>query len=117
MTDKIDLKRDKQTIDLLMKAMEDIKANNPVCLDLRDMTDIADYMLVVSGNSSRHIKGIYERILEVAKKNKIEFLGSEGLDTKEWVLMDLNSIIIHIMSDEQRKLYQLESLWSVPPVI
>ena len=105
----------KDIANILLAAMEDIKGDNPVCMDVREITDITDYMLVAAGSSSRHIKGICSRILEAAKQNNVEVLGVEGEDSKEWVLIDLNSVIAHVMSSEQRELYQLESLWSVPP--
>ena len=105
----------KDIASFLLATMEDIKADNPVCMDVREITDITDYMLVAAGSSNRHIKGICSRILEAAKQNNVEVLGVEGEDSKEWVLIDLNSVIAHVMSSEQRELYQLESLWSVPP--
>ena len=102
-------------LDLVLAEINDIKGDNPVVIDVRQVTDVADYMLVVGGTSSRHIKGIYDRLVKLAKENKLEILSSEGETTSDWILLDLNSIIVHVMSYEARDLYQLEALWSVSP--
>ena len=102
-----------KALQLVLATLADIKGDNPVAIDVRRITDITDYMLVVGGTSNRHIKAIYDRLVEDAKKNKFDIVGSEGEEGKEWILLDLNDIIIHIMSSEARDTYQLESLWSV----
>lgn len=104
-----------KVLDLVINEIEDAKGDNPVAIDVRDITEITDFMLVVGGTSSRHVKAIYDRITELAKKNKIDIIGAEGEDSREWILLDLNELIVHIMSREARDMYQLESLWSIPP--
>lgn len=104
-----------KALKLILAEIEEIKGDNPVAVDVREFTDITDHMLVVGGRSSRHIKAIAERIKEIAKKNKLEVLGSEGEEDKDWILLDLNIVVVHVMSPAARDLYQLESLWSVSP--
>lgn len=104
-----------EALKLILAELEDIKGDNPVAVDVRELTEITDHMLVVGGSSSRHIKAIADKVREAAKKNKLEILGAEGEEDKDWILLDLNILVVHIMSAEARELYQLESLWSVSP--
>ena len=88
------------------------KASEVKSINLKDKTSIADYMIVASGNSSRHIQALSEMLLEKLKKNGIENCHLEGRDSYDWKLIDANDIIIHIFHPEKRKFYDLESMWS-----
>jgi ribosome-associated protein len=97
--------------DIVTAALEDMKAVNVKVLDVRGLTDIADTMIIASGNSDRHVKSIADRVLEKAKESGFRPLGKEGERDGEWVLVDLQDIIVHVMLPRVREFYGLERLW------
>ena len=99
----------------IVKALEDIKAQEIVTLDVRKLTDMADYMVIASGTSSRHVKAIADNVLDAARKIGKKAFGSEGKDAGDWVLVDFGSVLVHVMSSEARKFYALEKLWTATP--
>jgi ribosome-associated protein len=100
-------------VDIVLRAMDDMKAVNIVTLDVRGVTDVADAMVIASGNSDRHVRAIADRVREFAKKAGYRPLGVEGERDGEWVLVDLNDVIVHVMLPRVREFYRLESLWDV----
>ena len=96
-----------------MNALEDLKAENIVELDVRDKTDVTDYIIVASGNSSRHVKSIANNVVTEAKKAGRPPLGVEGENEGEWMLVDLADVVVHVMQPQVRDFYDLESLWQV----
>jgi ribosome-associated protein len=92
-------------------ALEELKANNIVVLYVAQLTSVTSYMLICTGTSSRHVKSLAVNVERIAKENNIEILGHEGSDSAEWILVDLGSVIIHIMQAEARDFYNLENLW------
>jgi ribosome-associated protein len=92
-------------------ALEDMKAVNVRALDVRGLTDIADMMVIASGNSDRHVRSIAERVVEKAKAAGFRPLGLEGTRDGEWVLVDLQDILVHVMLPRVREFYGLERLW------
>ena len=92
--------------------LNDNKAIKVKSIDLKDKTSIADFMIVASGNSSRHIQALSEILLEELKKKGIENCRLEGHSSNEWKLIDAIDIIIHIFHPEKRKFYDLERMWS-----
>jgi ribosome-associated protein len=92
-------------------ALEDMKAVNVRVLDVRGLTDIADTMVIASGNSDRHVRSIAERVVEKAKAAGYRPLGTEGARDGEWVLVDLQDLIVHVMLPRVREFYGLERLW------
>jgi len=98
---------------LVMNALEDLKAENIVELDVRDKTDVTDYIIVASGNSSRHVKSIAGNVAMEAKKSGHPPIGVEGESEGEWMLVDLADVVVHVMQPQVRKFYDLENLWQV----
>lgn len=101
---------------LAIDALDDLKAVDMTVLDVHDMTSITDYMIVVSANSSRHLKALADSVIEKAKANGLRPLGVEGADSGEWALVDLGDAIVHIMTPAMRDFYQIEKLWTVDAV-
>jgi ribosome-associated protein len=91
-----------------------MKALDVAVLDVRGLTDIADTMIVASGTSDRHVRSIADRVVERVKAAGIRPLGVEGGREGEWVLVDLNDVILHVMLPRVRELYGLEHLWEGP---
>jgi len=98
---------------LVINALEDLKAERIVELDVRDKTDVTDYIIVASGNSSRHVKSIANNVATEAKKAGHPPLGVEGETDGEWMLVDLADVVVHVMQPQIREFYDLESLWQV----
>ena len=100
-------------VEIVLRAMDDMKAVNIVTLDVRGVTDVADAMIIASGNSDRHVRSIADRVREFAKQAGYRPMGVEGERDGEWVLVDLNDVIVHVMLPRVREFYRLESLWDV----
>ena len=101
--------------ELVIDALEDVKARDIVRLDVRDMTTVTDYMIVASGTSNRHVKALADAVAEKAAKSGHRPIGVEGEDGSEWVLIDLQDALVHIMLPRVREFYNLEKLWSLRP--
>ena len=103
-------------INQLKNEIENILSNNKAAeiksINLKDKTSIADFMIIASGSSSRHIQALSEILLMQLKKMGISNCRLEGRDSNEWKLIDANDIIIHIFHPEKRKFYDLERMWS-----
>jgi ribosome-associated protein len=99
---------------LIQNTLEDGKAENIVTVDLSGKTDIADYMVIASGTSSKHSSFLAEKILQQIKESDPTItLHVEGVTEGNWVLVDAGDVIIHIFKPEIRELYNLEKMWSV----
>ena len=92
--------------------LDNNKASEIVSINLKDKTSIADYMIIASGNSSRHIQALSEILIEKLKKKGVNNCRLEGRDSNDWKLIDAIDIIIHIFHPEKRKFYELEKMWS-----
>jgi ribosome-associated protein len=88
------------------------KAQDIVTIDLKDKSSMADYMIIASGTSSRHIQSLSEQVLEKLKDNGIQNSKIEGKESNEWKLVDGIDLIVHIFHPEKRKFYELEKIWS-----
>jgi ribosome-associated protein len=97
---------------LILTAIDDMKGENVLELDVIGKTSVTDKMIIVSGTSSRHVKSIASNIAAEAKKAGNKPLGMEGGDQGEWVLVDLGDIVVHVMQPQVRQFYDLEKLWS-----
>jgi len=100
---------------LVLSALEDVKGNQLTSIDVRELTDIMDYMVIVSGSSNRHVKALAENVTDEAKRQGVRPLGVEGQDSAEWVLVDFGDVVVHVMLPATRDFYDLERLWTAPP--
>ena len=106
MAENLDLKK------IIIKTLDSNKALDIVSIDLKDKSSIADYMIVASGTSSRHIQSLSEQVLEKFKTNGLKNCKIEGKDSTEWKLVDGVDIVVHIFNPEKRKFYELEKICS-----
>jgi ribosome-associated protein len=96
---------------VVLAALDDMKAVNVKALDVRGITDITDMMVVASGTSDRHVKSIVDRVVQRCKEAGYRPYGIEGERDGEWVLLDLNDVVLHVMLPRVREFYALEKLW------
>ena len=101
--------------DLVVDALDDVKAKDIVRLDVRDVTTVTDFMVVASGTSNRHVKALVDNVAEKAKAAGHRAIGIEGEEGGEWVLLDLQDTLVHVMLPKVREFYNLEKLWSLRP--
>jgi len=100
---------------LAVEALEEIKGLDIVKLDVRNMTTVTDWMIVASGTSSRHVQALVDNVAEKAKAAGHRPSGVEGESGGEWVLLDLQDALVHVMLPKVREFYNLEKLWSITP--
>lgn len=104
-----------EKVDLIRDAADDMKAERIETLDVRKKTSVADYFIVCSGTSDRHVDSIADRVAEKMAVHKVKPLRSEG-ERSGWILQDYGDVILHVMKEEQRQFYDLEALWeSIQP--
>jgi ribosome-associated protein len=101
--------------EIVVAALEDIKGQDIVTLDVTGLTDVMDTVVVASGNSSRQVKSLAQNVVEEGKKAGFRPLGIEGMDQGEWVLVDFGDVVVHVMLPVTRDFYDLEKLWSMRP--
>ncbi|MDC0511230.1 ribosome silencing factor [Pelagibacteraceae bacterium] len=96
----------------IVKILDDNKAQNITSIDLKNKSHIADYMVVASGTSSRHLQSLSEILVAELKKIGLNDCRIEGRDSNDWKLVDAHDIIVHIFHPEKREFYDLEKMWS-----
>ena len=101
--------------EIVINALEDVKAQDIVSIDVMELTGVMDTIVVASGNSSRQVKSLANNVIVDGKKAGFSLLGVEGDDIGEWVLVDFGAVIVHIMLPATRLFYDLEKLWSLRP--
>lgn len=101
----------------LLRVLDERKAEQIVCLDVHELTTITDWMIIATGTSARHTKAVAEYLVQEAKNLGQQPTGVEGLQSGEWVLVDLDGVIVHIMLADTRRLYDLERLWRQTPAV
>ena len=97
---------------VIIKTLDINKAQDIITINLKDKSSMADYMIIASGTSSRHIQSLSEQVLEKFKDNGLKESKIEGKDRAEWKLVDGIDLIVHIFHPEKRKFYELEKIWS-----
>ena len=97
---------------IVVKTLDTNKAQDIISINLKDKSSMADYMIIASGTSSRHIQSLSEQVLIKLKDNGINDSKIEGKDSNEWKLVDGIDLIVHIFHPEKRKFYELEKMWS-----
>ena len=97
---------------IIIQTLDINKALDIVSIDLKHKSSMADYMIIASGTSSRHIQSLSEQVLDKLKDNGIKDSKIEGKDSNEWKLVDGIDLVIHIFHPEKRKFYELEKMWS-----
>ena len=98
---------------VVIDALADMKALEVKVLDVRGLTDIADFMVIASGTSDRHVRSVAQRVVEKTKEAGFRPHGVEGQQDSDWVLIDLNEMIVHVMLPRVREFYGLEKLWDI----
>ena len=100
-----------QLTGLVLDALDDLKGQQIIAFDVRELTDVTDYMVIASGRSHRQVTALAEHVLMQSKRAGHPPMGVEGLAHGEWVLVDLIDVVVHVMDPETRDFYQLEKLW------
>jgi len=98
---------------VVIDALADMKALEVKVLDVRGLTDIADFMVIASGTSDRHVRSVAQRVVERTKEAGFRPHGVEGQQDSDWVLIDLSEMIVHVMLPRVREFYGLEKLWDI----
>ena len=97
---------------IVIQTLDTNKAQDIISIDLKDKSSMADYMIIASGTSSRHIQALSEQVLEKFRSNGLNDSKIEGKESTEWKLVDGIDLIVHIFHPEKRKFYELEKMWS-----
>lgn len=100
---------------LVLDALDDLKAVDPVVVDVRELSSVMDFLVVASGTSSRHVKSLADNVIVKAKEQGARPIGVEGETVGEWVLVDFGDVVVHVMQPATRSFYDLERLWTAPP--
>ncbi len=109
-----DLRAAQETLRIVLKSLDDMKAEDSVTIDLAGKTSIGDYMVVSSGRSQRHVASIADEITRNLKKAGRQGVHSEGKQIADWVLIDAGDVIVHVFRPEVRAFYNIEKMWSQP---
>jgi ribosome-associated protein len=105
-------KHSQQMKDTAVAALDDGKGQEIRALDVRGVTDITDFMVVVTGTSDRHVRSLADRVTDAMRERGYRALGTEGEETGDWILVDFGDVIVHVMLPETREFYDLEKLWN-----
>lgn len=100
-----------QVRDTAIAGLEEAKAQDIKVMEVKGLTDITDFMILATGTSSRHVNAIADKLVDYMKEAGHRPMGVEGEDEAEWVLVDLNDVIVHIMQSDARVFYDLDKLW------
>lgn len=95
----------------ILESLENIKAVNPIAIDVKKISSLTDFMVIASGTSNRHLAAMSDKVIEGLKDSNVSGVKIEGQGGDEWLLVDAGDVIIHLMSSEARDFYDLESLW------
>lgn len=106
-----------EILEVVVKAADDKLAEDIMVLDVRGLTSLGDYFVVMNGRNERQMGAIIDGIVEAAHKNKIAIKNQEGKDSGSWTLLDLTDVIVYVFSSSDRSYYNLEKLWSDAPLV
>ena len=104
--------KNKDLKSIILDTLDSNKALDIISIDLKNKSSMADYMIIASGTSSRHIQALSEQVLEKLKTNGVKNSKIEGKESLDWKLVDGIDLIVHIFNPEKRKFYELEKIWS-----
>lgn len=104
-----------QTQKIALEALEDLKGEDILTLDVTGLSDVMDYMIIATGSSNRHVKSLANNVVEEGKAKGYRPIGVEGMTEGEWVLVDYGDTVVHVMQRTTREFYELEKLWSTEP--
>lgn len=107
-------KASKELSDFLLGILDENSAQDMIDIDIRGKSSVADYMIVASGRSNRHVGALSDYVLRALKERGFKDIGVEGLEGCDWVLIDAGDVILHIFRPEVRVFYNIEKIWSVP---
>ncbi len=102
---------------ICIEALNKLKAQNILILDVRDISGFADWLIIATASSSRNAKAIANKLIESIKVNQQNLVGIEGEDDSEWILVDCGDVVVNIMQKDTREFYDLESLWGEKTLI
>lgn len=102
----------KQLSELAVNALEEMKGQDIVCLDVKTLTQVTDFMVIVTGTSTTHLRSLADELGRQVKAAGQPVLGDEGREQGEWILVDLGAVVVHILLARTRALYSLEDLWN-----
>ena len=91
----------------------EVKGKDISCLEVSELTDLTDFMVIVTGNTIRQVRALADNLIVSAKRNDVKIIGVEGYSEGDWTLVDLGDLVVHIMLPEARKFYDLEKLWAI----
>lgn len=100
---------------VVTQALEDLKGHDIVTMDVTSLSNVMDTLIIVTGTSSRHVKSMANNVVVDVKAAGHIPLSVEGMETGDWVLVDLGDIVVHMMLEQSRRFYDLEKLWSMEP--
>lgn len=100
--------------DHILHVLDENSAQDTICIDIRGKSSVADFMIVTSGRSNRHVGALADYVQKSLKENGHKSLGIEGQEANDWVLIDAGDVILHVFRPEVRVFYNLEKIWSVP---
>lgn len=106
-----------QLSQLAIHALEDVKGQDIVCLNVQKLTQITDYMVIATGTSTTHLRSLADEVIKQFKAAGERVVGEEGRLQAEWILVDLGPVIVHIMLARTRALYSLEDLWNFDSIV
>jgi len=101
----------RQLFKAVLNSLEESKGQDIKCLEVAEITTVADYMIVVTGTSSRHVRALATNAVNDLREQGVRALGIEGEETGDWILIDFGDVVVHVMQAEVRSFYDLESLW------
>ncbi|MFC0229586.1 ribosome silencing factor [Serratia aquatilis] len=98
--------------DFVIDKIDDMKGQDIITLDVKGKSSITDCMVICTGTSTRHVMSIAEYVIQESRAIGMELFGMKGQAVSDWVVVDLGEVIVHVMQEESRRLYELEKLWS-----